>query len=78
MQRRDSAEKYIFSDTKDLDENRWFQDPDGSRNPGTNGLSDPGVGGAGINFINDKIIIRRIATLLVSGPDWLQPGRAPS
>ena len=37
MRRRDSVEKYIFSDTKDLDENGWFQDPDGSRNPGTNG-----------------------------------------
>ena len=33
--RRDSVEKYIFSDTKNLDENRRFQDPDGSRNPGT-------------------------------------------
>ena len=42
VRRRDSVEEYIFSDTKDLDENRWFQDPDGSRNPGTNGSSDPG------------------------------------
>ena len=62
MRRRDSVDKYIFStsDTKDLDENGWFQDPDGSRNPGTNGSSDPG---RRINFINDKMIMALVGYL---------------
>ena len=40
--KRQCREIYTFRDTKELDENRWFIDPSGSRNPGTDGRSDPG------------------------------------
>ena len=35
------SRKYTFRDTKDLDENRWFLDPSGSKNPGTDKSSNP-------------------------------------
>ena len=34
--------KYMFRDTKDPDENRWFLDPSGSKNPETDESSNPG------------------------------------
>ena len=63
----EAAAREMFRDTKDLDENRWLLGPDGSRNPGTNGSSDPG---RRINFINDNPA-HSYARLRACGPGTL-------